>query len=1125
MKLGRLTIRNLASIANAIIDFKAEPLSEAALFLICGDTGAGKTTILDAMCLALYGQTPRYRSENRKGDEVGGFKPNDPLQLVRRGAKECFVDLTFEGNDGRSYEAKWAVEFFVRGEKKGRPQRIVWTWNDVSANADKAVGAECRSAAIGLTFEAFCRTTLLAQGQFTKFLLSDDDEKAEILEKLTNTERFSKLGQRIRAVFNEKDERVKDLDKDIGRMAGLSVEERAKLKKDLDAVQKEAGELAERIAAAEAKCQWRAARAKLACEVAAAKAELARAEAALKEEAYRADEKAVRDWDASQAVHGAVLGRGEAQKDLTAAQARLTAARGDFARYRGNLEAEKADVAEKKQRLDETLAALAAEAEKAPMYEASAVILQQLADVRAARETMAALERRREAECALQKEGEGAAETAEGALKEAAEAVEGKEAELHLAERQREAMEIEAVRARRQTLAERQQKAKDGRNIAEHLARKENEIAAREQNLAGRKAACEQMKQTVPALEDACQAAEEKMKAAEQSAAKQKGRLDAGIEELCSKLNVGDVCPVCGRTIEKLAVAGSFRALFEELDAQQNAARAEWRRRTEAKNEAAANVKLQEKGIAEEGKSLARERRLLEEDLAAVAEIVEELGLPAGTVEAFGAALTGCQGQVEAAEKTIAAHEAKMAEIARLGKEKARLVQQQADRARELEKARGKIDKCKVRIEQQTLQIEQARLLARQKMDAADGRISVDDWQVKWTADPTGFETTLKNAAEAYRQKVERKAKRTAAFEGAKRDLEIIERLIADVVQTEPSWQADAAGAAVPCADLIDHLTQLGKNVSSAQDALAAASSRKAACEAACAQFLAAHPDFTGERLAALAKMAITGVRERVAKVENAVKDKATAVEVTEKNLENLQAARPVDLDDQVTDEALAAERENLKTAHEKVLALGGGLKEKLDADDANALERAKKEAEREKAKRECEEWRALNLSFGDKEGKAIRRVIQAYVLKNVLVQANRYLKQLSDRYELSCAGLTLTVRDDYEAGVERPVKTLSGGEGFLVSLALALGLANMNDRGLAMDMLFIDEGFGTLSGEHLTAAMEALQRLNSVCGTRKVGVISHVEGLRERIKTHIEVRRQGHEPSTVQVTFNGHER
>ena len=139
-------------------------------------------------------------------------------------------------------------------------------------------------------------------------------------------------------------------------------------------------------------------------------------------------------------------------------------------------------------------------------------------------------------------------------------------------------------------------------------------------------------------------------------------------------------------------------------------------------------------------------------------------------------------------------------------------------------------------------------------------------------------------------------------------------------------------------------------------------------------------------------------------------------------------------------------------------------------------------------------------------------------MLANVLVKANHYLKQLSNRYELSCEELVLSVIDSFDGGAVRPVNTLSGGEQFLVSLALALGLAGMNDTGLGVDMLLIDEGFGTLSGEHLNSAIETLERLNALTGSRKVGVISHVERLRERIRTHIEVTRNGSEPSVVRV-------
>ena len=192
-----------------------------------------------------------------------------------------------------------------------------------------------------------------------------------------------------------------------------------------------------------------------------------------------------------------------------------------------------------------------------------------------------------------------------------------------------------------------------------------------------------------------------------------------------------------------------------------------------------------------------------------------------------------------------------------------------------------------------------------------------------------------------------------------------------------------------------------------------------------------------------------------------------------------------------------------------------------LADDDKCAAERQSKCEDVERLKAERDEWRPIHAYFGDNDGKKIRREIQSYVLANVLVKANHYLKQLSNRYELSCEGLTLSVKDAFAGGAVRPVNTLSGGEQFLVSLALALGLAGMSDTGLGVDMLLIDEGFGTLSGEHLNSAIEALERLNALTGSRKVGVISHVERLRERIRTHIEVVRNGQSPSEVRVVAN----
>ena len=145
----------------------------------------------------------------------------------------------------------------------------------------------------------------------------------------------------------------------------------------------------------------------------------------------------------------------------------------------------------------------------------------------------------------------------------------------------------------------------------------------------------------------------------------------------------------------------------------------------------------------------------------------------------------------------------------------------------------------------------------------------------------------------------------------------------------------------------------------------------------------------------------------------------------------------------------------------------------------------------------------------GGSDGAKFRNIAQSFLLENLLRSANHYLQDLTKRYLLECipGTLTISLRDQYMPDMVSPVDTLSGGEGFLVSLALALALASMSRQGITMDTLFIDEGFGTLSDNEMDTVMALLERLQERKG-RRVGIISHVKELRERIPVHVEVSR-----------------
>ena len=162
--------------------------------------------------------------------------------------------------------------------------------------------------------------------------------------------------------------------------------------------------------------------------------------------------------------------------------------------------------------------------------------------------------------------------------------------------------------------------------------------------------------------------------------------------------------------------------------------------------------------------------------------------------------------------------------------------------------------------------------------------------------------------------------------------------------------------------------------------------------------------------------------------------------------------------------------------------------------------------------------WTQLADAIGTTATNNFRDVAQAYTMRILLDQANYFLHKLSQRYELTCYtnSLAIMVMDKEMGGEMRTASSLSGGETFLVSLALALGLASLNDENLNIDMLFIDEGFGTLDGESLEMAVTALGNMQKF--GKKVGIISHVDSLKERIPAQIRVTKRGKAASTITV-------
>lgn len=205
MKIIAIRLKNLTSIEGSVeIDFTVEPLCSAGIFAISGATGAGKSTLLDALCLALYDKAPRFATsvESINLADVGDNQINqsDVRNLLRRGTSDGYAEVDFQGVDGHRYRSRWSVRR-TRNKASGSLQPQVLEVKDLDTEKEfqgtkKELLAQLVDL-VGLTYEQFTRTVLLAQNDFATFLKSRGAAKAELLEKLTGTGVYSRISQEI----------------------------------------------------------------------------------------------------------------------------------------------------------------------------------------------------------------------------------------------------------------------------------------------------------------------------------------------------------------------------------------------------------------------------------------------------------------------------------------------------------------------------------------------------------------------------------------------------------------------------------------------------------------------------------------------------------------------------------------------------------------------------------------------------------------------------------------------------------------------------------------------------------------------------------------------------------------
>ncbi len=1004
MKLEKVEIKNIASIEKAEIDFTASPLKEASLFIICGETGAGKTTILDAICLALYGETPRYSGKKEQNaEQVGGMKFHDPRQLVRHGATEAFAKVTLVGNDNVRYEATWSVESKKKGENKGELKGESHVWKKLvggGVSADKNPGCmEMRGNAIGLTFDEFCRTALLAQGQFTKFLNADNGDRANILEKLTDTSKYSKIGIKIAEKYKAAEGEVNALEREIAGTKTLNTEERSALEASL-------AEIAEKESAAEAAVNWMQERVNWLASFA---------------------EKSGRERTVRNELAAAVSG-------LKVRSAKLAA---QIAVERG-VEA----------KIEEYLNGHAA---LQTMYEQAKLIISHLSDARAAKVRKEKAEKDHAAKTvALLGQREEVA-AAEGNRDKAQQDLNRKIAAVTSLERTIQSMGLNSLRAERLNVNTELGKINamnnDRMRIEEGKVENEEEAEALER----RKNALDVSEKELPTLEASAKNAKTAYDLAESERKRTKEQIEDGIAKIVAGLHVGEECPICGNKIARLNGEEYFKGLLSKYETESEAKKEDYDRANDAWMKKAAFVESEKESIAQAEKTLGTKAESLRQEELETRGVAEAHEIAEFTAEAFAEKIEELNGKSAELDARIGEGEELESAVdsARIAKEEAQTALDEAkDAEREAKETLANIESgislCNVAIglEETT---------ATEKIRAAKELIPFEGWEEKWRENSTVFEEGLLADAKEYRNK------QAALAE--------VKTMIGDLA--DDAAEVDAT------------LEQVFQNIPEMSELPA-----------------------NGEGTVQVAEANVT----------------FGSFKAIKKDLADLQAKRPADLAEDADKDRLASELSAKQKEHDALNNEKGKVEQQLQDDDNAKAVVGNKQKELEAKREALAAWKPLYDAYGDESGNKMRLTIQSHVLKCVLERANFYLNQFTDRYRLSCEGLVLTAIDELEGGVERPAKTLSGGEGFVASLALALGLASVGETGLGVDTLFIDEGFATLHGEYLNQAIDALERLNAISGSRRVGMISHIDQLRERITTHIEVVRNGSDPSVVKI-------
>lgn len=1204
MKILGVHLRNLNSLAGSwAIDFTAPEYENAGIFAITGPTGSGKSTILDAVCLALFARTPRLGHISKGSNEI-----------MSRRTGDCFAEVEFATAQGR-FRCHWSQRRARRspdGELQSPRHELI----------DAGTGAVMESRArevvrqveriTGMDYDRFTRSMLLAQGGFAAFLEADADQRAPILEQITGTGIYSDISIAVHGRTSEERRKTEVLEGALAGVALLGAEEEAALRDGLAHGQAEAERAGQRLAALdEALHRTRT--------IAAVKEQISTTEAQQRDWRRRGEQEAERlhrleqglQAQALAGVHARWLHLRERAAGLDQAVAELRAGQQvrqeEFATLTRTLEQARlglhqalalqdtenelikavrmldlhlhgdskiidqvatvlGQLAGEQAERQERLAGIAREITEISgrqgeidsylqAHGRDALLVEQLAgiqeQVRRLTETEAeqarlakALEQARAAWAAAEMARDALADT----LDQAAQA-------LALAREQRAAVEARlhnllagrtagALRAEAEAAGERlRQLTWLGEGLELHRLGRANEAAATMelQRLGGRR---EQVQQDLARLDGERQVVQERLAGMEREH-RQALRLHAYAEDR-RLLTPGDPCPLCGSLDHPYGAAQPSDRDGGEILAREKQRLEHLDTQVTTHKEALVGLSKDIEYTARAVNEHRQQRRQLEERIAPLLAALVGCGLAQAEQEQLNGLRLVTEARMEQMRQDLAAMElleverqkmARRQELAQTGHLELQHRQQEAVHrceaaAREAARLGDELRRADERsaaaravcaealsplgvTEVQPAQAEALlTALAKRRLRFLDHREQQEtlarrraqlmveqdrDGQLLAALDKTLAERT-EELAEANRRQEARSQERRQLF--GERDPEVEEQRLKAMVRRA---EVHLEGIGRRHAELDKELHGLAERRRLAGEELAAVRPQSVEAEA---EFLAALPTagFADPDAFASALLAPEQLVE-LGRIKEAL-DREGSV-LTARLAEQVEALRRAEEEHRGSpaEAELVTARATLASELETLQQRIGADRERLAANSRGKQEQQKRRAALEAQRREQERWQLLHQLIGSADGKKFRVFAQGLTFDLMISHANQQLQRMNDRYLLlrdPSEPLELLVLDSYQAGEVRSTRNLSGGESFVVSLALALGLSAMASHNVRVESLFLDEGFGTLDEEALDTALQTLAELHR-CGTL-IGVISHVPLLQDRIEVRIQV-------------------